>query len=325
METIKTYLFNVFSNLPQTKELENLKLEILNNMEDKYNELKSEGKSENEAIGIVISEFGNIDELINELDINLTNESTNFPTLSKEIVSSFISDKNKCSFFVSIGVVLCILSASILILVSQLLEDKIIFSSLSRNLSDNIPLIPLVLLLIPAVSLFIYSEFKLYKYQYINNGEFNLSTDSKFYVNNQYDNFKSKSFKLIIVAVSLCIVSPITILITSSINENASTYAVSLMLLIISFAVFIFVNIDGKDKAFKALLKIADFSPQKHEENKVISVVASIVWPLAVCIYLTTSFIYSSWHISWIIFPIVGILFGSFCGVYSIIKTKDHN
>ena len=39
-------------------------------MEDKYNELKSEGKSENEAIGIVISEFGNIDELINELDIN---------------------------------------------------------------------------------------------------------------------------------------------------------------------------------------------------------------------------------------------------------------
>ncbi len=30
-------------------------------MEDKYNELISEGKSDNAAIGIVISEFGNLD------------------------------------------------------------------------------------------------------------------------------------------------------------------------------------------------------------------------------------------------------------------------
>lgn len=36
---------------------------------EKYNELKNDGKSENEAIGIVISEFGNIEELIEELGI----------------------------------------------------------------------------------------------------------------------------------------------------------------------------------------------------------------------------------------------------------------
>ena len=38
-------------------------------MEDKYNELISEGKSDNEAIGIVISEFGNLDELADSLGI----------------------------------------------------------------------------------------------------------------------------------------------------------------------------------------------------------------------------------------------------------------
>ena len=42
---------------------------MLRTMEDKYEELKMEGKSENEAIGIVISEFGNIDELIDELGL----------------------------------------------------------------------------------------------------------------------------------------------------------------------------------------------------------------------------------------------------------------
>lgn len=39
-------------------------------MEDKYNELISEGKSENEAVGTVISEFGNLDELAETLGLN---------------------------------------------------------------------------------------------------------------------------------------------------------------------------------------------------------------------------------------------------------------
>ena len=47
----------------------NLKEEILSNMEEKYRELKKQGHSENEAIGTVISEFGNIDELVRELGI----------------------------------------------------------------------------------------------------------------------------------------------------------------------------------------------------------------------------------------------------------------
>ena len=70
METIRTYLENLFAQLPETPELVRLRDDMLRTMEDKYEELKSEGKSENEAVGIVISEFGNIDELLAELDLD---------------------------------------------------------------------------------------------------------------------------------------------------------------------------------------------------------------------------------------------------------------
>lgn len=57
-------------------------------MEDKYNELISEGKSDNEAIGIVISEFGNLDELADSLGIkSFVDPSQAMPaakTLSRE-------------------------------------------------------------------------------------------------------------------------------------------------------------------------------------------------------------------------------------------------
>ena len=69
MDTIRIYLENMFARLPGTPEIMKLQNDMLHTMEDKYEELKSEGKSENEAIGIVISEFGNIDELLEELGL----------------------------------------------------------------------------------------------------------------------------------------------------------------------------------------------------------------------------------------------------------------
>ena len=91
MEIIKNYLDKMFEKLPRTQEIEKLKEDLFNNMEDKYNELILEGKSENEAIGIVISEFGNIDELVKELNINIEKE-VETKLISEEEVEDYIKE-----------------------------------------------------------------------------------------------------------------------------------------------------------------------------------------------------------------------------------------
>ena len=70
MQAIRNYLETMFMNLPNTPEVLRAKEELWQMMEDKYTELKNEGKSENEAVGTVISEFGNLDELAEELGIH---------------------------------------------------------------------------------------------------------------------------------------------------------------------------------------------------------------------------------------------------------------
>ena len=72
METIKSYLEAMFASMPNTPEVKKAKAELLQMMEDKYNELIEEGVSENTAVGTVISEFGNLDELAE--DLGLTKE-----------------------------------------------------------------------------------------------------------------------------------------------------------------------------------------------------------------------------------------------------------
>ena len=60
MEAIREYLSNMFMNLPETPQVLRAKAELMEMMEDKYEELIAEGMSEKEAVGTVISEFGNL-------------------------------------------------------------------------------------------------------------------------------------------------------------------------------------------------------------------------------------------------------------------------
>lgn len=69
MKVLNDYLNTLFLNLPQTSAVQKAKEDLRAIMEDHYNELLAEGKSEHEAIGAVISEFGSIDELLQELDV----------------------------------------------------------------------------------------------------------------------------------------------------------------------------------------------------------------------------------------------------------------
>ncbi len=147
MDTIMSYLETMFARLPKTPEVERIKQELEMNMEEKYHELIADGKTENEAVGTVISEFGNIDELTDELG-----------------------------------------------------------------------------------------------YQ---------------------------------------------------------------------------------DTAYQKLLQGEDYNDKKEEEeDKVIGAVASVVWPLAVVVFLITGLIFDLWQINWIIFPITGLLFGAFAGVRGILNDK---
>lgn len=110
MNTIRNYLDNMFLGLPNTEEVIRAKKELLAMMEDKYNELKEGGKTENEAIGIVISEFGNLDELAETLGIKHALENkTDILQVTYEEAKYYIEDKILTAPKTALGVFLCIM------------------------------------------------------------------------------------------------------------------------------------------------------------------------------------------------------------------------
>ena len=88
METLRNYLDQMFARYPETPEAIRAKAELWQMMEDKYNELTSGGAKESEAVGTVIAEFGDLEEVADSLGIS-TMLATTGPTAEKtESVSS---------------------------------------------------------------------------------------------------------------------------------------------------------------------------------------------------------------------------------------------
>lgn len=64
---LRAYVDELFINAPKTRKNVELKEEILQNLNDKYNDLLAEGKDEDAAYNIAVAGIGDIDSLIEEM------------------------------------------------------------------------------------------------------------------------------------------------------------------------------------------------------------------------------------------------------------------
>jgi len=331
MEIIKQYLENLFSGLPQNDEILHIKAEMLNNMEMKYLELKSSGKTENEAIGTVIAEFGNINELLDEMEISadktiVETENNDFPILNMSKLDDFVASSKRNALFIALGVGLVFLGI-ILLIFSQVLmnrdyyaeigterfEEKMFrmdFLDLENSERSVVVSIALFFLaLIPAVGLFIWSGMDMVKTQYIRNKRFIANTSVQNQFNNKYEKESNRFVIYIILGVSLVFIALIAMILTSFINIFAGGI---LFFTILAFAVMLFIYAGMTRQAFGIFRYYKIPQKRNMNGNKIIEIVASVFWPVIVAIYLLWSFVTHDWYISWIIFPICGVLFGAF-------------
>ncbi|WP_346936402.1 permease prefix domain 1-containing protein [Clostridium sp.] len=326
METIRNYLDNIFSSLPKSEEIIKLKEELLSNMEEKYRELKESGKTENEAIGIVISEFGNIDELIMELGIENRKPIESIHTVTMEEAENYMRDKVKYGKLIAVGVILCILAPAMLMFTHNIIIGGVFSTEINVETLEGLSVIPLFIFIAIAVGLFIYAGTQLDKYKYLEE-DFICPLDVQQRVKVKKEEFSSNFTKLNIIGVTLCVLSPVALIGISAIggynDDIISTYGAIVLLIMVAIAVFIFIRVGNINNSYNALLQIEEYSSKGKENNKVTGDVASVVWPIATVIFLIWGLGFDGWDICWIVFPITGILFGAFSGLYALIKRNN--
>lgn len=319
MDTIMSYLETMFARLPQTGEIEQIFQDLQLNMEDKYRALIAEGKTENEAVGTVITEFGNIDELVQELGYGTDEEGEMVRELSDQEIDDFLVENKRSGKWTGIGVGLILLGVASMVAISSLTR----LLDYSNRVLDVVGLIPLLVFIAIAVGMFMISSHRMerFKTHFVN---YRLTRNQEHTLDSRLSNTQPAYIRNNVIGVFLCILAPLALIIISVIDENYAGIGVSLLLILIAVAVFLFVY-NGKQKsAYEKLLKNEDYNSEINlEEDRLIGAVSAFVWPLAVAVFLITGFIFDYWHINWIIFPITGLLFAAFSGMRSVLNEKD--
>lgn len=312
METILSYLESMFLHLPKTPEVLRLKEEMAANMEDKYIALKSEGKSENEAVGAVIAEFGNIEEIALEMGIDLGGgaEGDTIPLVDFEEAEAYIAASQRGSVFVSGGVALIFLGIISLLICVMTGDDRVMPG-----------VILLILFIAVSVGLFIYSDSITEPYQYLE-GMFQLTMRAKSRLLDERAKNRGIHTAGTIAGVSSILVG-VAILLFFIMRGNNILIGVCILLLFILAGVIILILTGKRPEALDVLLQTGDYSPERKEQGRIIGAVAAIWWPVTVAIFLAWGFLgKGGWGISWVVWPISGVLFGAISGLTSVLEER---
>ncbi len=317
METIAVYLDNMFAGLPKTAETLRLKQELLAGMEEKYLELKRAGRTENEAIGIVISEFGNIEELTAELDIHAAGLEQALPTLTEDTVHDYAAERRSSGLWTGLGVVLCASGVAFLLVLDTWFENRAAQAAGNGSMEVGmlLGLIGMFALIAVAVGMFIHSGMKLTRFKSLERG-FQLPYALKTELQHLQALYAPTYRFSLITGVCLLVLSPSLIFAAAYVSDDFVPYGVAAFLLLASVSVFLFVYYGNIQGAYTKLLEEPFIAAEKKEEERVMGAIGAIVWPLATAVFLFTGFVYHRWDVNWAIFPITGILYGMVSNVY---------
>ena len=245
------------------------------------------------------NEYGNLDE--EELELVKPN------VVNDDEVREFIEDNNQFAKRIALGVMLCIMGGMAVVFFAGTSEYKLIFST--ESIQIGIGLIALFALVGIAVFLFVTSAMKMEKYESFKMSIVSLTKRMKLEVKDQHEAYSKKYPLIIAVSVVLIIFSVIPLIAAGLLESDDYTMVLFVVLLlgVTMFSVYALVRSSLKMDAYKTLLNIQKRTQRSSIEKRAESYEA-IYWPIIVAIYLGVSFVTGRWTLTWIIWPVAGVL-----------------
>jgi hypothetical protein len=322
MEAIRTYIENVFKAFDESEKVAVLKRDMLSGMEEKYNALKDEGKSEHEAVGSVIADFGSIDEIAAEIGIQRKpgesasagdggeEDYENVIPLTRDEAYDVINRFKKSSIGIGAGVWIVLTGVALFMLISN--------TELAN--AEGFGLFALLSFVAGAVPFFIVHGMALSRFEEYDGKRLELDTSTRAEIKLAQKNYVPKFSGLIATGVVIVLMALGLFLLMGADSEESRGLSVALLLFIIGGATMLFINAGMTFSVYFFLLGEGDYKyPARGNKaavdyERVIGTVAAVFWPTITAAYLLWSFIGDSWHISWVIWPVAGVLFGAFAG-----------
>ena len=232
-------------------------------------------------------------------------------SVSMEEAVSFLKYNETASRWISTGVMLCILSPVLLVLLGGLAEAG--FIQMEVTLAETGGTGVLLIMIAAAVGMFIREGMRGKKYEYLEK----LDIDTEYGVNGmvkeQRDAYAETHSRRMIIGVMMCIISAVPLLGTQMSRYSNNTdllpiLGVTLLLVMCAAGVKLIVLTCTRQGGFDRLLEEGDYTRLNKKAGKY----DGVYWAIATAVYLGWSFATSRWELTWIVWPVAGVMFAAY-------------
>lgn len=237
---------------------------------------------------------------------------TNILKVSMEEANQYLDMKNKGSRIVANATSLCILSPVPLIVLGTMTENHTLL---------GFSLVSLLVLVSIAVYQFVNYGIRDSHMQHFEKESFETEYGVSGMVRERRDKYEPTFIRNIAIGVVLCLLSVIPTIMAGvmEVEDYMSGISVGLLLIIVSIGVNILIRAGMIKSSYDTLLQEGEYTKEEKHIKKRTDDFSGAYWCLVVAIYLGWSFSTNNWKMTWIIWPVAGVLYAAVLGIVKII------
>ena len=226
-------------------------------------------------------------------------ESTTCRTVGMEEANAFLNVKEANSRRVALAVMLCILSPVALILLGAAQAFGLL--NWPEEAAGGIGLIP---------------------YEYLEKEPVETLYGVTGLVKDRKEKFQPVHTRWLLIGIMLCVASVIPLFICMFLGRESFLGAAGIasVLVLCAIGVLLIIRVSIVWGSYQMLLEEAEYTRENKEHSRRFAPIAGVYWCLVTAAFLAWSFIGKSWDISWIIWPIAGVLYGAVTAVIRVLK-----
>ena len=232
-------------------------------------------------------------------------------SVSMEEASSFLEHNERAASRISTGVMMCILSPVLMIVITGLAEAG--FIGLEEAVAGAFGTAILIIIVATAVGMFIRESMRGKPYEFLDNTPIDTEYGVSGMVKERRDGYAETHSRLLIIGIMMCIIGAVPTMIMEMTKYSNNTdllpiAGVAAMLIIVAAGVKLIVLTCIRQGGYDRLLEEGDYT----RLNKRAGRYDGIYWAVATAVYLGWSFVTMRWEITWIVWPVAGVLFAAY-------------
>ncbi|MGN0733641.1 MAG: helix-turn-helix domain-containing protein [Emergencia sp.] len=230
-------------------------------------------------------------------------------TVSRAEAEAFLDMKKKTAPAIANATAMCIISPVLLILLGTMSEEHIL--GVTEAFGAGAGLVFLFVMIAIAVAMFITSGVRSGHMEHLEKENFELEDSTAAMVKKMKNCYEEKFARTMAVGVVLCILSVVPLIIAGIMEapDYICGALTSLLLILIAAGVNIMIRVGSIKNSYDTLLEEGEFTREEKKIRRKTSALNSAYWCLATAVYLGWSFWTMKWHITWIVWPVAGVLF----------------